>query len=307
MPATEFDTRQLNQFFHSFLPDDLASSQRNGEAFANDVYNLTDTSGRRYVMRILKTQLPETIATEALMQQRLTAAGIGSPLYLKTSSDDYIGEAAAERYTLSRWIDGQAPRAASPELIKDFGATLARMHDSFAGIELPNSRTQWLNPVNAQRDLNNYAGPLKSQLAELLDAGPRLLELGLPTTVIHGDFWIGNVFADDNKITTVFDLETAENTARIIDLARTYLSMRLEKWITETKDHSLFTGYDSAATRPLTAAEKANFDLAAAYVGGVCAAWHTVHGTRYGTRYIGPYLELGQAALKRFVGATPSV
>jgi Ser/Thr protein kinase RdoA (MazF antagonist) len=110
--------------------------------------------------------------------------------------------------------------------------------------------------------------------------------------VIHGDLWLGNVFAEGDRVTAVFDMETAEHTYRILDLARTYLSARRETELDpKTLLDTLYEGYNSAAATPLTAEERSNFGLAFQYVAGVCALWNALHDVGRGAEI---YLDLGE-------------
>jgi Ser/Thr protein kinase RdoA (MazF antagonist) len=294
MLGTNLSTPELNQFFHSFIEDELASSERNTAAYANDVYNLTDSSGQQYVMRVLKDQIPETVQAEAAMQHKLAEAGIRTPEYIELNGGSYVGSQDGMSFTLSKYIEGEVPKSISLELVADFGATLAKLHASLKGVSIPSSKMQWFNLKNAKADLDAYDGPLKEELTNLFTSGERLFELNLPKAVTHSDLWLGNVFAEANKVTAVFDLETAEYTYRIIDLARTYLSMRMEtKYSTQDLINHLFFGYDNATNEPLTAEERQNFGIATAYVAGVCATWHAVHNTKYA----GQYIQFGEEAL----------
>lgn len=294
MTDTPIDRTELAQLFHVYSPTDLAEVERNDAAYANQVYNLTDAEGDRFVMRVLKIQDPETVNLEASIQARLIDAGIKAPQYLELGDSNYVGEENGRHFTLSKHIDGQVPSEVKPELVADFGATLARIHDCLEGIVIPSNRMQWFDPMIAQKDLDSYEGPLKPKLTMLVQKSDELLSLGLPEAVIHGDLWLSNTFAEDDRVTAVFDFETAQNTARIIDLARTYSSMRRETGIPPQQIiNLLIDGYNSAATKQLTEAEKANFRLAIAYVSGVVAAWHAANGTRY----TGPYIEIGEEAL----------
>lgn len=288
------DTAELNKLFHTYSPLDLAEVERNEAAYANDVYNLTDVEGRKFVMRVLKIQDPATVNLEAQMQLKLSASGIRTPHYLELGENNFVGEENGHHFTLSERIDGTAPTEVTPELVEDFGATLARIHESLNGIEVPPNKMQWFDPKIAQLDLDAYDGPLKPKLVSLIDKGKELLSLGLPEAVIHGDLWLSNTFAENGRVTAVFDFETAQNTARIIDLARTYTSMRRETTISSGEIIELLVnGYDSATTNPLTQVEKDNFKLAIAYVSGVVAAWHAANGTRY----TGPYIEIGEEVI----------
>lgn len=288
--------KQLTDIFHDYSNADIVEASRSTEAFANEVYDVTDSEGQRLFLKILKTQLPEVVATEVQMQQRLLASGIHTPEYLEIKPGEYVGNHGDIRFILSKYIPGESPKDVTPELIESFGATLAKIHDALTGVDVPSSNMQWLNPDRVQDDLNSYDGDVKTELVRLVDAGRVIFDHNLPMAVTHGDLWMSNVFAENNIITTVFDLETAEYTVRLVDLARTYTSMRFNSDISADEIIDvLMRGYDSVAEKPLTAEERANFNLAIAFVAGACATWHAVHGTRYTDSYI----KFGNEALEQ--------
>lgn len=292
----EPDLTHLTDLFHTYSPEDIVTATRSTEAFANEVYDVTDAKGRRYFLKILKNQLPEAIAIEAHMQQLLLAAGIQTPEYLHIKPGAYVGNHAGTRFILSKYIPGESPTTVTPALIESLGKTLAKLHDALAGVTIPPSNMQWLNLRRVMRDLSGYEGPVKQDLLQLVQAGKVIFERNLPKAVTHGDLWMSNVFAKGDEITTVFDLETAEYTVRLIDLARTYTSMRFNSdYPSKEIIGLLIKGYDAAAKKTLSTQEQANFNLAIAYVSGACGTWHAVHGTRYRD----PYIRFGKESLLR--------
>ena len=295
MSEAVLNPAQLSDVFHDYSDADIVEATRSTEAFANEVYDVTDSEGQRFFLKILKTQLPEVVATEVQMQQRLLASGLRTPEYLEIKQGEYVGNHGNTRFILSRYIPGESPTEVTPELIESFGATLARVHNALQGIEVPPSNMQWLNLERVEDDLNGYDGDVKPAIVRLVEGGKMIFERGLPKAVIHGDLWMSNVFAEDNTITTVFDLETAEYTVRLVDLARTYTSMKFNSDLSSAEIIELLTkGYDSAADLPLTSEQRVNCNLAIAFVAGACATWHAVHGTRYRD----PYIKFGNEALE---------
>ena len=288
-------TSQLTALFHEYSPEDVISATRSTEAFANEVYDITISGGQRYFLKILKKQLPEAIATEAHMQKRLLAAGIKAPEYLEIKPGQYVGEHNSTRFILSKYIPGTSPKKVTPGLIESFGEILARLHDALKDVDVAPSIMQWLNLARVERDLAGYDGEVKGILNQLVQRGKVVFERDLPVATIHGDLWMSNIFAKGDTITTVFDLETAENTVRLIDLARTYTSMRFNSAYSAAEIIEwLTTGYNAAATRSLTSEEESSFNLAIGYVSGACATWHAIHGTRYRD----PYISFGKEALR---------
>lgn len=295
MLNNEIGKEQLGQLFHQHTDTEIVEAHRNEAAFANDVYELADANGDKYVLRVLRLQVPETVAMEANLQDRLRANGVNTPHYIKLANESYVGESDGLRFTLSQFIEGKVPKVANPKLIKSFGAVTARMHEAWEGAEIPRSKMQWLHPENAEKDLAEYEGDYRSRLNRLIGVKDELFKLGLPEAVIHGDLWLGNVFADGDEVAAVFDLETAQNGIRLLDLGRTYASMRLETELPADEIiEQLFEGYDSTASKPLTHAEKDSFGLVIAYVSGVCAIWHAAQGTEYTESY----LRFGEEQLK---------
>ena len=281
------DQPRLNAMFHRYSELDIVSATKSEEAFASDVYDVVTSNGERYFMKILRSQDPSVIATEAAMQQRLLAAGIATPQYIEMSPGLYVGTHNNERFLLSKYIPGRSPEMVTPKLIESLGATLARLHDCLDGIVIPKNDMQWLNPEKVQHDLDAYDGKMKRTLTELVDYGSTIFASNLPLAVTHGDLWLSNVFAENDQVTTVFDLETAGETVRLVDIARTYTSIRFNsQFSADDVLRGLVTGYDSATTHPLTAEEHAHIHRAIAYVCGACATWHAVHGTRYAEPYI---------------------
>ncbi|HVX24277.1 MAG TPA: phosphotransferase [Candidatus Saccharimonadales bacterium] len=272
------DIQQLNDFFHEYADEQLIESRRNGSAFANDAYNLKAADGQRYVMRILKQQLVETVQHEADLQAKLAAAGISTPQYLKFRSGSYVGEYDEHRFTISKHIDGETPKSMPLRLVRSFGETLAKIHSCLSNSDVPPSKMQWLDPRNAEDDMAAYDGELKPRLAPLIAKYKEFFGLDMPKCLIHGDLWLGNVFAEGDQVTAVFDLETAEYTYRILDLARTYLSARRETELDPQQlVDTLFEGYESIAATPLTTEERASFATAYQYVAGVDALWNALH------------------------------
>lgn len=286
---------RLNDLFHEYSDADVASASKSEEAFANEVFDITTSDDQRYFLKILKSQHPEAITVEAEMQRRLLIAGIGTPEYLEITPGNYVGQHEDERFLLSRYIPGSSPKVVTPKLIQSLGATLARVHEALEGVSVPSNNMQWLNFDRIKNDLATYDGEVKSDLDKLVSYGSVIFDLGLPEAVTHGDLWLSNVFAEDDEITTVFDLETAEETVRIVDLVRTYTSLRFNSdYPADEIIDGLVGGYNSVADKQLTSEELENMNQAIAYVCGACATWHAIHGTRYRD----PYIQFGTEAME---------
>jgi len=282
---------RLNALFHKYSTVDIISITKSDEAFANEVFDIAANDGQRYFLKILESQRSDAISQEVMMQNRLLEAGIGSPVDIEIKSGVYVGQCEGERFTLTKYIPGIAPKTVSLKLIESFGETLASFHDCLKGMSVVDNESKWYNPVYIKSELEKCDDPIKSSIESLINFGLPLFNLNLPKSVIHGDLWLCNVFAEDDRITTVFDLDTVEETLRIFDIARTYTSLRFNSNYS-SKDvlDGLFTGYNKIAKRPLSSKEIDNMMRAIAYVCGAFAIWHAVHKTRYRD----PYIKLGK-------------
>ncbi len=281
------DLSRLNNLFHEYSDADVVTATKSTEAFLNEVFDITTSDGEHYFLKILNEQHPEAIAGEVQMQQRMLAAGLRTPEYLEITPGNHVGQHHDEKFLLSKYIPGSTPRKVTPTLIQSLGAMLAMLHDCLDGMTVPENDMQWLSPKKVHADLDPYDGETKDVLTKMVDYGSKIFELGLPEAIIHGDLWLSNIFAEDGTVTAVFDLETAERTARIIDLGRTYTSIRFNSdFAAEEVVAGLAKGYDSKATHPLSAEELQNMYRAIAWVCGACATWHAVRGRRYRDHYI---------------------
>ncbi|MFZ1483769.1 MAG: phosphotransferase [Candidatus Saccharimonadales bacterium] len=281
------DLARINNLFHEYSPTNVVLATKSNEAFANEVFDITTADNQRYFLKVLKTQHPDAIANEVIMQKRLLEAGITTPEYIEIAPSQYVGQHEAERFIISNYIPGSSPKTVSLELINSFGATLAKLHNCLDGVTIPDNDMQWLNPRKVKGDITSYGGPVRPALDNLFSYGSAIFDLHLPRAVTHGDLWLSNVFAEDDEITTVFDLETAEETARIVDIARTYTSIRFNSnYPADEVIDTLVDGYNSAAEQQLTHEELTHIKHAIVYVCAACATWHAVHGTRYRDPYI---------------------
>lgn len=281
------NNEQIRRMFELYSQTILAEIRLNKTAFANIVYEVRDDQDDDYFIRILKAQKPANVSSEIEVHKRLNRAGMVSPEYLRLEDGNFVGEVSGYSFTISKKIDGQVPEKISLGLVRDFGATLAKIHNALEGIELPESDLQWLNPVISKIDLDSYHGDHKSELSKMYQAGLKVFEYKLPGAVIHGDFWFGNVYAANDKITAVFDLETAEPNLRLVDIARTYLSMRTATDFSPSElQKALFDGYNSGANSQLNSDELRYFKLAECYAACVCAIWMLLHTSPNAERFV---------------------
>lgn len=268
----------LNELFNDFSRQKLVSSVRNKLAKANESYIVTTTSKKKYVIKVLETQSVESLKVEASIQEKIIAGGIVSPRYLQLSNGEILGKKKDKFFAVSEYIDGKREASVVPRLFFEMGGTLAKIHQSLTAMTVPFNSAQWLCLDNARHELDIYSGPLKNDLSNLLNDNIGIFGCGLPESVIHGDLTFSNIFTSSDKVVAVFDFETSENTLRILDIARTYLSLRREVDFPSAMILKQLTdGYNAVATDPLTDLELINLRSAINYAAAACAVWCVNH------------------------------
>jgi aminoglycoside phosphotransferase len=124
-----------------------------------------------------------------------------------------------------RWLHVQRLAAVA----RDFdvaGRWLARVHDVSGG---PRRPVDFVGPLTVRMDLRFAGAPLLGRVLEHLDGVDRRLRAEVaPRTVVHGDYWAGNVLTDGTTVTGVVDWEAGlERGSPVRDVARFALSYGL--------------------------------------------------------------------------------
>jgi len=275
----------LNTLFSNFSSHKLKSFTKNHLAHANESYIVATSDSQKYVIKILKVQGVESARIESLIQQKVHEARIITPRYLPLKDGEIVGNIKGINFTISDFINGSRDTHVSPGLFFSMGATMARLHQSLEGLIVPSNGAQWLAQGNIQRDLRGYKGNLKAGLSLTLYENLELLSYDLPKSVIHGDLTFNNIFTVADQVTAIFDFETAENAPRVLDIARTFLSLRREvKYPAEIILMNLINGYNSTALFQLTKSELSHLESAINYAAIACAIWCANHNQEDATR-----------------------
>lgn len=261
---------QLKALFSQFTDEkivDLAALPKTTSG--NDAYKIT-TASHSYVLRTLARPNSANVHQEYLLQQALLSAGIVTPLYLKAKDGHNIARLDGITGTLSSLVDGERPQTVTLDLINNLGITIAKLQTALAICTVTFNESQWFEPANIIRQLNTYSGPFRQQINSIIQKSS--IFSSLPKANVHGDLHTQNLFAMDDTVSVVFDLETVSYSPRIFDIARTYLTL-----VKGTPHHpndilrTLLAGFDSQATAPLTKQEMTTLNAAISYVGAVTA------------------------------------
>jgi Ser/Thr protein kinase RdoA (MazF antagonist) len=238
---------------------------------ANETRAVELSDGERLVVRILIILTPAMARQEASVQQALIAAGIDTPVSLPLRNGDVVGDVAGTSFTVSRFIDGSQPAGVTEELMRDFGRIAARFHRATTHINV--EAPQWLSPAVVMSGLETFSdATFGEQLQRMADGARHIFDAGLPIATIHGDLWIGNVFSDGDRVTTVFDLETIETNLRIIDIARSALDAAFFGMDANRALREVAIGYGEVDA--LTQGELGHLTAAYRHVAVACALWN---------------------------------
>jgi aminoglycoside phosphotransferase (APT) family kinase protein len=185
---------------------------------------------------------PQIAADEFKLLQNLQAAGIAAPrpYYL-----DQSGEIFPTPYIIIEYIEGEAEFA--PVNLDNFMLQLANQLSQIHKLDLSKLDFSFL-PSQARRYTERFFKTRPVKLDESINEGQirDILEKVWPlpqhntTTLLHGDFWPGNVLCKSGKPVAVIDWEDAALDDPLSDLGNTRLEIL---WAFGIEAMQCFTGY----------------------------------------------------------------
>jgi Ser/Thr protein kinase RdoA (MazF antagonist) len=245
--------------------------------YANESHRVDLADGDTIVVRILKLTTPERARQEVSIQHALVSAGITTPVSQTMKNGDVVGEIDGHAFTISHMIEGRHPQVVNDDLVIEFGRVLARFHNATQRLDIVGS--SWLSEPTISQEIVAVDDPtMRLRLQQMRDEALHLYDAGLPVANIHGDMWASNVFADNGRITAVFDLETTEKTLRVMDICRTAIDPALELKRTSVSDvlEMLRDGYEEVDA--LTDNERDALPDAFRLATVACSAWNYNNG-----------------------------
>jgi Ser/Thr protein kinase RdoA (MazF antagonist) len=244
--------------------------------YANESHRVELADGGSIVVRVLKVTTPARARQEVSIQRALVNAGITTPVSRTMKNGDVVGEVDGHAFTISHMIEGQHPQVINEDLVTECGRVLARFHKATQQLYIAGS--SWLSEPTISQEIAAVDDPtMRLRLQQMRDDVLHLFDAGLPVANVHGDLWASNVFAENGRITAVFDLETTEKTLRVMDLGRTAIDPALEMK-TSVPDilEMLRDGYQEVDA--LTGKERDALPDAFRLAAVACSAWHYNHG-----------------------------
>ena len=273
---------QIKQFCSAYdLPPPVSFAELPKTTSGNTSY-LINTVEKQYVLRLLIRQGIRSVNDEHTIQKSLNNSGITTPIYLISLNGNLAEKIDNNAAVISELIPGTRQPEDTIELAYDMAATLANIHSILSTTQISFNEQQWFNPINTTCQLKKYTGPNKSFILEMTEKYESILHTNLPLAVTHGDLHTNNIFSSNDKVTAVFDFESAEYTVRILDIARLYLTyIKVTDLEPRKVLNSIIKGYNSAAEKPLVEAELVELPKSFIYVALVSSVSIYNHGNDF--------------------------
>lgn len=281
---------------HYSIPQAISFEELPKTTSGNTSFKVVTPSGD-FVLRQLVRQSTVGAAEELNIQTKLNTHGIRTPFYLKTKSGEVVAKVEDGNFVLSELIHGSRQPEDTIDLARDMGATLAIIHSTLTDIQITFNRQQWFNFDNAMYQLKEYNGPDKEFISAQTEIYSSILDKNLPHALTHGDFHTNNIFSADDKVTAVFDFESAEHTVRILDIARLYLTyVKVTGLNPDTILQAITEGYNSKANTHLQEKEYSEMKNAFIYVALVSSVSIANHGNSFSSA---KYIEIAKNLIAR--------
>lgn len=218
-PVSQLDADQLVRRLEEVYPEVRISGtpRRLSSGASRETWRATADTGDGFIVQLQRGATAVTGETdEAELLRAAAATGVPVPKVLADGADDPV----LGTYMVTSLLPGtEDPRAilAMPDpqaLLDDLASALAAIHS----IDLDDSGLQPADQLVLLRHLHDALG----QPHPVFDLAFRRLEATRPpageTTVVHGDFRLGNLLVEDGALTGVLDWELAHLGDPVSDL-----------------------------------------------------------------------------------------
>lgn len=250
----------------------LLSSEDAG-GFANRNLCIETKSGR-FLARILGEHGPDLLRTEIQYLELIAATDFPCPAYIVGRDGGFALSVEGHCVAVMRFLQGRHVDAPSSEQIKNIAIHLARLH-MIDGTPLPQRETWWhpdFLKSSLARAKEKYGDIAMSGLAGVLEVLAEFDVALLPTSIVHGDPWPGNILFNGEKLVGLIDWEETCIGTPIFDLAYAVLHGCMS---TEGLDRQKFDGFISSyePIRKLSTDERLGFALALRQVALINYLW----------------------------------
>lgn len=288
--APDLTPVQIAAILHSFgLPPALHWERLGG--WGNQNYwvvtaaRAENQEQKEVVIKRLGRQARHNLVNDLAIQQQLQGSGLLTPTYLTDEAGRRTYVEGAGEGEVWAVVSNKLPGVHAVDLGEGFCYAIGQVAGLFHGTvrALPQPALGWLNSHHARAALDqDFAAPHLRAAQQLLADNLLIHERGLTQAVIHGDLHENNVLvptATDPAIGAMLDFEEAEENVRVVDLARTALSVCRDpsgRSLVRAKWLALLAGY--ASRSELAEAERAALPDALRYVIGAEVLWLHHHG-----------------------------
>jgi homoserine kinase type II len=207
----------------------------------NNVVRIIHTATSAYVLRIHQNATAQQVAAERRLLTAVSGTGLpfDVPVSMLTEDGRVTVATAYGPASLTPWTPGDHPTRDSRGLLQA-GAALGQLHLALAALPARLAPTDW--STRTLDAIHPHVSDLEVLAADLIRALPtepaarwfadRAPEIEartthwyevLPRQIVHGDYSLGNVLVDGNRVTGVLDFEIAGIDMRLIDLAAALL------------------------------------------------------------------------------------
>jgi homoserine kinase type II len=219
------------------------------------------TTRDRYILTVYEARAPrDDLPFFIGLMDHLAAHGFACPRPIRMRDGEALTDISGKPAALVSYLDGISMKKPSAAHCLSAGRALAELHRSGEGFAMkrpnPLSVSGWRPLAEASGARAERISPgLSTRIADELALHEASWPNGLPSGVIHADFFADNVFFIGPACSGVIDFYFAANDAYAFDIA-----IALNAWCFEpdasfnlTKGQALLMGYE--AVRRLTPAE----------------------------------------------------
>ncbi len=251
------------------IPDVLDFNPMQG-GNANSSYTVT-AKNKKYVLTILEEKNEKQSLDLAGLLQCLQTHEFPTSLIQLTTSGKLLSQHNGKSVLLKQWITGDVIEDLSNNLLKEIGASLAKLHQVPAPDFLSKKHAygfETFSTVIGKAIDVEYESWLQNQLLKIEKGIPQNLPIGL----IHGDLFFDNILFEDGRLKAIIDFEEACHYYLIFDIGMSVTGLCMDDGkVNLAKTKSLIDGYESV--RKLETAEKEPLQFFIEYAATATSCW----------------------------------
>jgi thiamine kinase-like enzyme len=193
------------------LGEDFVGFSLLASGYHNDTF-LLETKGNKYILRVQQKRVTENILKDEYENIKSLKRGMGPKVYLFDSSHEII----PTDFLVEEFVEGEHPKPkATNEFIIAMAKWMKRLHSIKSSIEDREGYFSLSSAIKDDRnDFDRYKytlpGKLAAELEALFDSAVALCSKNETLfrnykkySLLHSDYWPGNIFIKNNKIRVI--------------------------------------------------------------------------------------------------------